>query len=40
MGLHLDIERLGRDNQAREDVVRKGGVIINMGDNPTKSVIH
>ena len=40
MGLHLDLERIGRDNQAKVDVVRKNGVIINTGDNPSKLEVY
>lgn len=30
-GLCVDVERVRKDNAARKDVMRKGGVIINTG---------
>lgn len=36
MGLHLDLERIWRDNSKKTDATRKNGCIINTGDNPTK----
>jgi hypothetical protein len=40
MGLHLDLESIYLDNRAKQDCCRKGGLIINTGDNPTKQEIH
>ena len=42
MGLHIDLERVWEKNNARQgpDVVRKAGLIINMGDNPTKKQVQ
>ena len=42
MGLHVDLERIYIDNMAKSgpDVSRKGGLLINMGDNPTKAVVE
>jgi hypothetical protein len=34
-GLHVDLERIWRDNLKKE-AIRKNGSIINQGDNPTK----
>jgi hypothetical protein len=39
MQLHVDLFRVWEANQAKTDVVRKGGLIINVGDNPTKASI-
>jgi hypothetical protein len=39
MQLHVDLFRVWETNQAKIDVVRKGGLIINVGDNPTKASI-
>lgn len=36
MGLHIDLEAVYLDNRAKQNVTRKGGLIINSGDNPTK----
>ena len=38
MSLHIDLEKVWENNNAKRgpDVVRKAGLIINMGDNPTK----
>jgi len=37
MGLHLDLEQIYCDNRTREgpNITRKGGLIVNAGDNPT-----
>ena len=42
MGLHIDLEKVwAKNNALRGDhVVRKAGLIINMGDNPTKKQIQ
>ena len=40
MGLHVDLEAIYLDNRAKTDVVRKNGLVINTGDNPTKQEIH
>jgi hypothetical protein len=40
MGLHLDLETIYLDNRSKNNVTRKGGLIINTGDNPTKREIH
>jgi len=40
MGLHLDLEAIYLDNRAKQEVTRKGGLIINTGDNPTKAEIY
>ena len=41
MGLHLDLEKVFMDNAAKTgpQYVRKGGLLINDGDNPTKAVV-
>ena len=38
MGLHLDLEQIYCDNRTREGptITRKGGLIVNCGDNPTQ----
>lgn len=38
MGLHLDLEQIYCDNRIREgpNITRKGGLIVNAGDNPTQ----
>ena len=40
MGLHIDLEAVYLDNRAKQNVTRKGGLIINSGDNPTKQETH
>ena len=40
MGLHLDLESIFLENRGKRDATRKGGLIINTGDNPTKKEIH
>lgn len=40
MQLHIDLMKVWEANQARTDVTRKGGLIINMGDNPTKLQVY
>ena len=39
MGLHLNLEKVWEVNNAKREgkYVRKAGLLINMGDNPTKS---
>lgn len=40
MGLHVDIDAILLDNRAKQNVCRKGGLVINDGDNPTKKEIN
>lgn len=42
MGLHLDLERIFLDNRQKigSNVLRKAGLIINDGDNPTKAQVN
>jgi len=41
MGLHLDLKLIWEKNFAKQgkQFVRKGGLLINMGDNPTKAQV-
>ena len=42
MGLHLNLEKLWEFNNAKQgpNFVRKAGLLINMGDNPTKAQVY
>jgi hypothetical protein len=39
MGLHLDLESIYLDNRSKSGVYRKNGLIVNVGNNPTKKEI-
>ena len=41
MGLHLDLVKIWEKNHAKQgpNHIRKAGILINMGDNPTKAVV-
>ena len=42
MGLHLNLEKLWEFNNAKRgpNHIRKAGLLINMGDNPTKAQVY
>ena len=42
MGLHLDLEKIFLENRQKSgpNVMRKAGLIINTGDNPTKAQVN
>ena len=42
MGLHLNLEKLWEWNNAKQgpNFIRKAGLLINMGDNPTKAQVY
>ena len=41
MGLHVDLKKIWESNYAKQgkNHTRKGGLLINMGDNPTKASV-
>ena len=42
MGLHLDLQKVWEANNAKQgkEFTRKAGILINMGDNPTKAQVE
>lgn len=42
MGLHLDLEQIYYDNRGKQghNITRKGGLIVNCGDNPTQKEVY
>lgn len=42
MGLHINLEKVWEWNNAKQgpNYVRKAGLLINMGDNPTKAQVY